>query len=111
MCMNRCCKKRYSCYRYMAYASEHWQSYSSFNGENCEYYWEVENDRRVRPLNEVKKFEQEQIQAQRRNKHREIRKLQRPLSQSMLRDPRYLDRWNNVQVPEGSSYIRWFCLL
>ena len=34
MCLNKKCKMRYKCYRYMAIPDKHWQSYASFDYEN-----------------------------------------------------------------------------
>jgi len=44
-CEDNLCPSKETCYRYTAPASEHYQSYSTFNREededNCNMYWET----------------------------------------------------------------------
>ena len=47
MCLNKDCKLKYSCYRFMAKANIYRQSYSNFkpNKDNkCEYFWNYKDN-------------------------------------------------------------------
>lgn len=53
MCENINCKKRKSCYRYLAKPDEYWQSYALFNSEgtqSCQHYWRINIKKETRPL-------------------------------------------------------------
>ena len=44
MCANKKCKKKLTCYRYIAKPS-YYQSYSSFNERDCEYYIKINKNK------------------------------------------------------------------
>ena len=53
MCENINCKKRKSCYRYLAKPNEYLQSYVLFNSEgakDCDFYWHVDRKKEDRYL-------------------------------------------------------------
>lgn len=53
MCVNRECELRTQCFRYRAKPSD-WQTYSSFDGgQDCEYFMEIYNEDRVRPIEDI----------------------------------------------------------
>lgn len=62
MCRNMKCEKRYECYRYMAMPNPYWQSFASFDNEECTYFWPLKDaSTKVHTIDEVKKFEQRKV--------------------------------------------------
>jgi len=46
MCLNKKCKKRNTCYRFIA-EPDRWQSYGGFNEKDCEHYIKIEKEVRM----------------------------------------------------------------
>ena len=49
MCLNKKCKIKDSCYRFIAIPDKHWQAYSDFkpskDGKKCKHYYKLEIER------------------------------------------------------------------
>lgn len=56
-CNNRDCKKRFTCFRYLADADDYYQSYiePNYTKDNCDMYWRVRNKRELMYMNRVNK--------------------------------------------------------
>ena len=59
MCDRRDCKKKNTCFRYLAFPSEY-QTYliiDTPDTDNCEYYWRCRNAKELKLMNKLNKEE------------------------------------------------------
>ena len=52
MCLNEKRKRRLECYRYIA-KPDRYQSYSTFQEKDCDYYWPVDKEKNARVRNQL----------------------------------------------------------
>ena len=61
MCNRRDCKRKNTCYRYIAFPDE-FQTFlvlTDLNIDNCEYYWRCRNPKELREMNKLNNSDEE----------------------------------------------------